>query len=422
MLFIQTQYNETFARVIGTPLIAAAQGTHLQMENCISTLPGNVQLLKRFAVQTESGERTDGYIAVDHTSEAVIASFSSMASGKKLFYTHYNSEFFTNRQAQFEGSDGLVNRFLYESWYKLWYILGMEKTLQAVVAHYTGFEIWFIGHSLGGAKAEMSALSMLLKRKVTQDKVRLLTFGSTRVGDMSYVNLIEALVPYRFRIVHGRDMVPRYPRKFDGEWTPPHHHRYEVWYPNGMGVGARYFVCLGAEDPQCSSRLSPWEIRASDNDIYFERSMQHWAESYCADSERYVKPHPQRYFNMREPVYDMSSVRTPYSTTGTIPVTSAHPVVTNLKYFQHEPLYTVPYDSTTAITTAATLLFTTSPLLTQLTTATAPTTSQNTATYPTINLTPFITTTPNMTAESSTSENRVPDDASTPGTFVTISR
>ncbi|VDM57450.1 unnamed protein product [Angiostrongylus costaricensis] len=131
----------------------------------------------------------------------------------------------------------------------------------------------FFGHSLGGAKAEMSALSMLFKRLISQNKVRLLTFGSTRVGDMSFVQLIETLVPYRFRIVHGRDMVPHYPRKFDGEWTPPHHHRYEVWYPNGMRRGAKYVVCLGAEDPQCSCRLSPWEIRASDNDIYFGRTL-----------------------------------------------------------------------------------------------------------------------------------------------------
>lgn len=54
----------------------------------------------------------------------------------------------------------------------------------------------FIGHSLGGAKAEMAVLSMLLKRMVTQNKVRLLTFGSARVGDMSFVNLIEALVSH----------------------------------------------------------------------------------------------------------------------------------------------------------------------------------------------------------------------------------
>ncbi|PIO68842.1 triacylglycerol lipase [Teladorsagia circumcincta] len=139
------------------------------------------------------GERTDGYVAIDHTNQAIIASFSSVASGNRLFYTHFNAEFFTNRQAQFEGSDGLVNRFLYDSWFKLWYLLGMERTLQAVVENNTDFEVWFIGHSLGGAKAEMSVVSVLLKKLVPQDKVRLLTFGATRVGDMSFVNLIEAL-------------------------------------------------------------------------------------------------------------------------------------------------------------------------------------------------------------------------------------
>ncbi|KJH42918.1 triacylglycerol lipase [Dictyocaulus viviparus] len=174
----------------------------LSVQSCIATLPANIELSKRFAIQTSLGERTDGYVAVDHSHQAIIASFSSVAAGKKLFF----------------------------------------------------------GHSIGGAKAEMSVLSILFKKLVAQQKVRLLTFGSSRV-------------PYRFRIVHGRDMVPHYPRKFDGEWTPPHHHRYEVWYPNGMRPGDKYIVCLGAEDPQCSSRLSPWEIRAAENDLYFERRL-----------------------------------------------------------------------------------------------------------------------------------------------------
>ncbi|CAJ0609967.1 unnamed protein product [Cylicocyclus nassatus] len=359
-LLSSTPYNETFARVFGTPLIAAAQGTYLQMKRCISNIPGDVQLLKRFAIQTPTGERTDGYVAVDHTSQAIIASFSSVASGDKLFYTHFNAEFFTNRQAQFEGSDGLVNRYLYDSWYKLWYILGMEETLRNLVSIYRNYEIWFIGHSLGGAKAEMSVLSMLFKRLISQKKVRLLTFGATRVGDMSFVNLIEALVPYRFRIVHGRDMVPRYPRIFDGEWTPPHHHRYEVWYPNGMRPGAKYFVCLGAEDPQCSTRLSPWEIRAADNDVYFERSMQHWAESYCADNVYYPRTHASLFANIPEPVYDMSSIRTRQPTLGKIPSTSTRPSITE------PPLFTKPTSRETTTyykTTSSTAYFKTTTYL-----------------------------------------------------------
>ncbi|VDP09551.1 unnamed protein product [Heligmosomoides polygyrus] len=237
-----------------------------------------------------------------------------------------------------------MDLFLYESWYKLWYILGMEKSLKAVVKDYSNFEIWFIGHSLGGAKAEMAVLSMLLKRMVTQNKVRLLTFGSARVGDMSFVNLIEAL----------------------------------VWYPNGMGAGARYFVCLGAEDPQCSSRLSPWEIRAADNDLYFERSMQHWAESFCAESERYVKLHPTRYADMREPVYDMSSVKTSYSTFGTIPMTSPHLIVTNPKFFHMERTYTVPasFTSTSDDRSTSTPMLTTTPVLFRTSTSTTSSTTR----------------------------------------------
>uniref|UniRef100_A0A1I7WU76 DUF5683 domain-containing protein n=1 Tax=Heterorhabditis bacteriophora TaxID=37862 RepID=A0A1I7WU76_HETBA len=88
------------------------------------------------------GEKSDGYLAIDYHNQAIIASFSSVAAGNQLLYNRFNAEFFTNRQVQFEGSDGLVNRFIYDSWFNLWYILGIESALKKLFNFYTNYELW----------------------------------------------------------------------------------------------------------------------------------------------------------------------------------------------------------------------------------------------------------------------------------------
>ena len=46
-------------------------------------------------------------------------------------------------------------------------------------------------------------------------------------------------MPDRFRIINKHDMATRYPKEFDGEWTPPHHHRYEVGLSPSHSVSPR---------------------------------------------------------------------------------------------------------------------------------------------------------------------------------------
>lgn len=50
------------------------------------------------------------------------------------------------------------------------------------------------GHAIGGAKAAMSAVAIGLKNMTSPSKMKLMTFGATRVGDLSFVEMIETTV------------------------------------------------------------------------------------------------------------------------------------------------------------------------------------------------------------------------------------
>ena len=68
--------------------------------------------------------------------------------------------------------------------------------------------LFVTGHSLGGAIATLVALA--LKKELGRD-VSLVTFGSPRVGDRTFVREFDRDVPLSVRVVRDNDLVPRVP-------------------------------------------------------------------------------------------------------------------------------------------------------------------------------------------------------------------
>ncbi|PIO68843.1 hypothetical protein TELCIR_09356 [Teladorsagia circumcincta] len=94
----------------------------------------------------------------------------------------------------------------------------------------------------------------------------------------------------------------------------------------------------------------------------------------------YDTPRPKTFANIREPIYDMSSIRTTRPTMATIPTTSAHPLIINSRLFPFWDLLTTPYDKTTRKTTTTESARTTTSVWvrTPTTTTSPPTTYFNT--------------------------------------------
>lgn len=68
------------------------------------------------------------------------------------------------------------------------------------------------GHSLGGAIAQLAALDLASQGY----NVTLVTFGSPRVGDVQFADMLVKTVPRVYRVTHSRDPIVHVPYVFMG--------------------------------------------------------------------------------------------------------------------------------------------------------------------------------------------------------------
>jgi triacylglycerol lipase len=78
--------------------------------------------------------------------------------------------------------------------------------------HYAGTPIMCVGHSKGGAMAQICALD--LWNKGLRDVSKIVTFGSPRVGKGEFARRSKVFKHDRY--VNGKDPVPRVPRAYMG--------------------------------------------------------------------------------------------------------------------------------------------------------------------------------------------------------------
>ncbi|KAK6049295.1 triacylglycerol lipase [Cooperia oncophora] len=129
---------------------------------------------------------------------------------------------------------------------------GMGEDFKNLSATYPDYEIWVTGHSLGAAMASLASSYIITHNGVPSSRVKLVTYGQPRVGDLDYARVHNSEVTYSFRVVHWRDLVPHVPPLgFLGYY----HHQSEAFYPLNMSINAKYRVCYAGESFRCSDGL-----------------------------------------------------------------------------------------------------------------------------------------------------------------------
>lgn len=74
------------------------------------------------------------------------------------------------------------------------------------------------GHSLGGAVAMLTAADLALDNPALKNQLQVYTYGSPRVGNSTFVQMYNGLLPRTFRIVNLADSVPiTPPESFRGD-------------------------------------------------------------------------------------------------------------------------------------------------------------------------------------------------------------
>lgn len=133
--------------------------------------------------------------------------------------------------------------------------------VQQLQKKYPTYDVIVTGHSLGGALATLTAVSLH-----TNDinNVRCFTYGSPRVGDAAAAAYISNLLPDIVRTTHYKDIVPHNPFTHFG-----YVHVSGEWYEDENG---NLSACTGYEDIHCADQWTFAEDIA-DHMKYLGRSM-----------------------------------------------------------------------------------------------------------------------------------------------------
>lgn len=170
--------------------------------------------------------------------------------------------------------DELEDCRVHNGFSRTWYIPFRNRTLTALdglIKKY-GEEgpLYIIGHSAGGATAQLAA--MTIKLKLGLEDIHLYTFGAPRVGNKAFAKKITDLMMESWRFTHSRDIVPTLPWLSMGFW----HSGQEVFqfeYPITFSKIVTVFKeCDGTgEDPHGHNSMCPYGFGCSsiDNHLFY---------------------------------------------------------------------------------------------------------------------------------------------------------
>lgn len=130
-----------------------------------------------------------------------------------FFLNDFNPTLFPGLPSSVQGHSG----FLAEHALTAKTILGEVKSL---LSKYNSKLVYTVGHSLGGALAQLDALFLKLNLD-SSITIKSETFGTPRVGNPAYAAYFDSLLAGNFhRVNNGKDIVPIVPGRFLGFLHP----------------------------------------------------------------------------------------------------------------------------------------------------------------------------------------------------------
>jgi len=272
------EYDEAFIRNKVMPMIAASNGDANAIQSCLGTAYPDAVFIRQYDTVCDNRNNTcAGYVAVIPSQKAIVAVFRGSKGITQLLLE--GTGFLFDSMRPFPATGGTVMSYFYDAFMTVWNDAGMLTDLRAQFLANPGFEFWSLGHSLGGAMASMASAIVVDSGMFPSDKVKMVTFGQPRTGDITFAKGHDSKVQYRFRIIHNRDSVPHIPPK-TAFTSPVFHHRAEVWYRNNMAEGQPYELCLRADDSACANSLG-LDTTTGDHGLYYNKDMDTFGMSGC---------------------------------------------------------------------------------------------------------------------------------------------
>jgi hypothetical protein len=154
-----------------------------------------------FVHNRETGARCGVYVDKDIQSKTIYIAFSGSDSKVDWIRTNFNVD--TEMYGRGKVHKGFMNAWKSiqsQVWTKVSNVMLRQGGSGKVVV---------CGHSLGGAMATLASMDLFdASEKKYQDSMRVITFASPKVGDVSFRDMFNARIPVSVRVVNVYDPIP----------------------------------------------------------------------------------------------------------------------------------------------------------------------------------------------------------------------
>uniref|UniRef100_A0A0N4ZZX4 Lipase_3 domain-containing protein n=1 Tax=Parastrongyloides trichosuri TaxID=131310 RepID=A0A0N4ZZX4_PARTI len=254
-------YDDSFARykMIGFAIASFSQDPASCIRNMNDTL-----FLRKITVKCDFANDTEcsASLALDHHNKAII--ISHRGSQHFMNVTDKVVEALYDEMESFV-SGGNVSKHFKKAWSSVWNT-ALKDPFLTLKNTYQDYDIWITGYSLGGVMASLTAANIGALNYVSKDKIKVMTFGEPRVGDIDFVKGFNSVVGYSYRVIHQQDPVPHLPlnNTLNYQYT-----KEEVFYNNDMSLESSYTICPDPDDSKdCSDKFHNYTN--TDHMLYFK--------------------------------------------------------------------------------------------------------------------------------------------------------
>ncbi|KAI9307396.1 lipase [Cunninghamella echinulata] len=148
---------------------------------------------------------THGYIVTSASKKTIFLAFRGTNSFRSFFV---DLNFILDDYPAVKGTK--VHPGFYKSYVEVQKTV--IETMGSLIQKYPDYKVSVVGHSLGGAQAELATLDLYQRfQQLTPDNLRLDTVGQPRVGNPNYAAYFLSTKIGKIRTVHKSDLVPHLP-------------------------------------------------------------------------------------------------------------------------------------------------------------------------------------------------------------------
>ncbi|KAL3072602.1 hypothetical protein niasHS_017576 [Heterodera schachtii] len=289
------RYTDKLGRSLYALTLAAKQK---DPSYCLKNSRSDVKVIKYYEVECDQAKNTcAGMIAVSEEAKALYVIYRDSTIDRQLLQRSPLTNvpaLFGQIAAQFGAWEKFVNgsgvmTYFHGAFRSLFLEGGMKSQLMKLKETHERHRIWITGHSLGGSLASMTALYLVNQSMFPADRVKLVTFGEPRTGNLNFAKAVEQNVPFRYRVINRNDIVTNIPQSVDPDGLlltmasaerQPFFYRFGIFYPQGMEKReAEFSICENPEDHNC--RSLPLAVDANDHLNYFGVNSEEYLKAGC---------------------------------------------------------------------------------------------------------------------------------------------